>query len=173
MYSLHRQTDRLFFALYVRNQHVNTDARLLPAPQDIVVVYWRQRHTRLGPPSPSPYGHSRHGLTHDTESYASMAHRIPGPHQLGQFGARRLVAKRTIASCRRSARIGVAVARRQLLDQQTMAQARLRQPTAALRTHIPTHRARALFAAALGASGDLHTRPVSMQGLKIEQCRGK
>ena len=67
----------------------------------------------------------------------------------------------------------MAVARRQLLDQQTMAQARLRQPTAALRTHIPTHRARALFAAALGASGDLHTRPVSMQGLKIEQCRGK
>ena len=67
----------------------------------------------------------------------------------------------------------MAVARRQLLDQQTMAQARLRQPTAALRTHIPTHRARALFAAALGASDDLHTRPVSMQGLKIEQCRGK
>ena len=38
----------------MRNQHANTDARLLPAPHDIVVVYWRQRHTRLGPPSPSP-----------------------------------------------------------------------------------------------------------------------
>ena len=67
----------------------------------------------------------------------------------------------------------MAVARRQLLEQQTMAQARLRQPTAALRTHLLTHRARALFAAALGASDDLHTRPVSMQGLTIEQCRGK
>ena len=55
------------------NQHAYTDARLSPAPQVIVVVYWRQRHTRLGPPSPSPYGHSGHGLTHDTESYASMA----------------------------------------------------------------------------------------------------
>ena len=68
------ETDRqLFFALNARNQHANTDARLSPAPQDIVVVYWRQRHTRLGPPSPSLYGHSGHGLTHDTESYASMA----------------------------------------------------------------------------------------------------
>ena len=65
--------NKLVFALNVRNQHANTDARLLPAPHDIVVVYWRQRHTRLGPPSPSLYGHSGHGLTHDTESYASMA----------------------------------------------------------------------------------------------------
>ena len=67
----------------------------------------------------------------------------------------------------------MAFARQQLLNQQTMAQARLRQPTAALRTHILTHRVRALFAAALGASDDLHTLPVSMQGLKIKQCRGK
>ena len=62
---------------------------------------------------------------------------------------------------------------RQLLEQQPVAQARPRQPDAALRTNILTHRVRALFAAALGASDDLHTRPVSMQGLKIEQCRGK
>ena len=67
----------------------------------------------------------------------------------------------------------MAVARRQLLEQQPLAQARLRQPTAALRTHLLTHRARALFAAALGASDDLHTWPVSMQGLKIEQRRGR
>ena len=66
----------------------------------------------------------------------------------------------------------MAVARRQLLEQQTMAQARLRQPTAALRTHLLTHRARALFAAALGASDDLHTRPVLVQGVMIERGRG-
>ena len=70
---IYNNNNKLVFALNVRNQHANTDARLLPAPQDIVVVYWRQRHTRLGPPSPSLYGHSGHGLTHDTESYASMA----------------------------------------------------------------------------------------------------
>ena len=63
--------------------------------------------------------------------------------------------------------------RRQLLDQQPMAQARLRQHAAALRTYILTHHACALFAAALGTSDDFHLRPVSMQGLKIEQYRGK
>ena len=74
---------------------------------------------------------------------------------------------RTPRDCR------IALARRQLLDQQPMAQARLRQHTAALRTYILTHHACALFAAALGTSDDFHLRPVSMQGLKIEQYRGK
>ena len=32
------QVRQLFFALNVRNQHANTDARLSPAPHDIVVV---------------------------------------------------------------------------------------------------------------------------------------
>ena len=66
--------NKLVFALNVRNQHANTDARLSPAPHDIVVVYWRQRHTRLGPPSPSLYGHSGHGLTHNTETMQSITY---------------------------------------------------------------------------------------------------
>ena len=70
----YKSNNKLVFALNVRNQHANTDARLLPAPHDIVVVYWRQRHTRLGPPSPSLYGHSGHGLTHNTETMQSITY---------------------------------------------------------------------------------------------------
>ena len=58
-------------------------------------------------------------------------------------------------------------------EQQPVAQARLRQPDAALRTNILTHRALPTSQLALGTSYDLYSRSVSMQGLKIEQSRGK
>ena len=94
------QQQQISLRIIVRNQHANTDARLLPAPHDIVVVYWRQRHTRLGPPSPSPYGHSGHGLTHDTETmqathYAKSVSaapplEVPGPRLVGPGAAGRV-----------------------------------------------------------------------------------
>ena len=46
--------------------------------------------------------------------------------------------------------------------------AALRQPAHTLRTYIPTHRARADSQLHWGASNDLHTPSVSMQGVKIE-----
>ena len=50
--------------------------------------------------------------------------------------------------------------------------AALRQPTCTLRTYILTAVRLPIYAAALGASYDLHAQSVLMQGLKIEQCHG-
>ena len=124
------------------------------------------------------------GAGHSTQQLAWLrtpksllhSHRIPGPHQLGQFGARRYRLQKTTRVPGRPWRTPrdcrIALARRQLLDQQPMAQARLRQHTAALRTYILTHHARALFAAALGTSDDLCSRSVPMHHGNFEQVRG-
>ena len=75
---------------------------------------------------------------------ARRHHRIPGPPQLGQLGRGARLQKTTRVEGRPWRTPGerrIDVELRQLLEQQPVAQARLRQPADALRTYILTHRA--------------------------------